>query len=904
MKKGITGLHMLGFLLWPLLLTAQIEVSFPVSRAILQRNTANTATIRITGFYRTAVAKVQARMVSRVAGQGATTDWVVIQNNVQGGVFAGDMTVPGGWYNLEVQGLDSNNQPVGESRIVDRVGVGEVFVVAGQSNAQGVRTDVPSAQEDRVNCIQFSNTNPADQDLPFPQFRHVDADVDMAPNGIGAWCWGLLGDILARRLNVPILFMNTSFGGTRASNWLESSQGLQTFNIYSTLPFPLGQPYGNLRLALRSYSNMLGTRAVLWHQGEADNFASTNTSQYTEALRQVINRSRQDCGKNVVWVVANASFDNTRKESASVISGQRAAIATAGNTYAGPNTDGIEVPRNGSYQAEDNAHFTNAGLAQVAAAWNTSLNDVFFAGAVPQPPAPAPTVSVACAGNQLTLSVNGTPASVVWDTGDVGPVITKGEGTYRAKVKDSFGNTNYTSFVPVSSGVFISPSGPTTFCRGGSVALTTNYQTNITWNNRATTRTITTDTSGTYSARYRDVSGCEFTTQPVVVVANPLPDAPTITTSRSATFCQRESVVLTATPSTVYNWATGEKTRSITVSTPGRFALTVTDQNGCTSAGSTTVTTQVNPLPATPAITAGGPTTFCADQNVTLTATADAGYAWATGQTSQTLTVNQSDIYSVRTRNEFGCLSDPSNAISVKVNALPPAPTLAANGRTTFCEGDRVTLTATTAFRPVWSTGDSVQTITATRSGNYTARVVDQSGCFSPLAPAITVTAQALPTTPSVVQIGTYTLEAVGSVAGDAYRWQRNADSLTVKSAVIKVDQSGIYLARASITYGPDLICYSATSAPLNYVVTTDNGGLSVYPNPSPAKEVTLETLRNLTNAAVTIYSLMGQVVFTAVVPVLDERKRIDLINLAAGPYILEIRSADFRVTKRIVIGL
>lgn len=902
MKKGIAGLPMLGFLLWPLLASAQIEVSFPVSRVVFQRNAANTATFRITGSYRTVIARVQARMVAR-GGQGTTTDWALIQSNAQGGIFAGDLTTRAGWYNLEVQGLDGNNQPVGETIVVERVGVGEVFVVAGQSNGQGIRKNVPPSNEDRVNCVQYADPNPAaDHDPPFPQFRHVDADVDMAPNGVGAWCWGGLGDQLVARLNVPVLFLNAAFGGTSSRNWRESAEnGITTSEYQAGSTFPLGQPYGNLRSALRNYVNMLGVRSVLWHQGEADNFTGTSAGQYADNLRYVINRSRQDCGKNVPWVIARASYDDLRKSDLNVLAGQDQVIATVGNAFAGPNTDLINIPRS---VGGDDTHFSNDGLIDVARAWNTSLTDAFFAGAAPQSPALAPTILVACAGNQLTLSVNGTPASVAWNTGDVGPSITKGQGNYRAQVKDGFGNAHYTASVPVSGSPFIALSGPATFCKGERVSLTTNYQTNITWSNGQTTRTITSDTSGRYSARYRDVSGCEFVTQTVDVVANPLPSAPTITPNRSTTLCQRETVVLTASPSAVYNWSTGEKSRSINVNTPGSFALTVTDQNGCTSASSTSVTTQVNPLPATPTIAASGATTFCADQNVTLTSTAEAGYAWVSGQTTQALTVNQTGNYSTQTRNSFGCLSDPSNTISIRVNALPPTPSLVANGRTTFCEGDRVTLTVTSPFKPIWTTGDSVQTITATRSGNYTVRVVDANGCFSLTAPAIMVSARPVPTTPTIRQVGTYTLEAEGPIVGDVYRWQRDADSLTVRSAVIKASQSGTYSARASITYNPDLICYSQNSAPLAFVVVTENGGLSVYPNPSPAKEVLVETLRDLTNATLTIYTLSGQEAYSTVVPVFNERKRLELINLATGPYILEVRSADFRVTKRIIIGL
>ena len=44
-------------------------------------------------------------------------------------------------------------------------------------------------------------------------------------------------------------------------------------------PYGPRQPYINLKIALQFYANMLGVRAVLWHQGEADNLINTPTSR-------------------------------------------------------------------------------------------------------------------------------------------------------------------------------------------------------------------------------------------------------------------------------------------------------------------------------------------------------------------------------------------------------------------------------------------------------------------------------------------------------------------------------------------------------------------------------------------------------------------------------------------------
>ena len=58
---------------------------------------------------------------------------------------------------------------------------------------------------------------------------------------------------------------------------------------------------------------MVGVRAVLWHQGEAE-FGDANSGSipdYRNRLTALIQKSRQDFGgRSLPWMVAWASFDN------------------------------------------------------------------------------------------------------------------------------------------------------------------------------------------------------------------------------------------------------------------------------------------------------------------------------------------------------------------------------------------------------------------------------------------------------------------------------------------------------------------------------------------------------------------------------------------------------------------
>ena len=748
--------------LLPLLAIAQIQVSFPTSRAVLQRNNANQATIRITGYYTSSVTRVEARLQAR-DGQGTSSDWHTIQDNPTGGVYAGDVTGVGGWYNLEVRGMNGDQQ-VGNTTTIERVGIGEVFIIAGQSNAQGIHQTAPNPLNDRVNCVNYRYPDTGfPNDPPTPVFTQLDNSpgFTIAPRGVGSWCWGQLGDILVKRLNVPVMFFNAAFTGTSSQNWRDTApEGGITYGPGGA--YPARQPYINLKIALQFYANTLGLRAILWHQGETDNLTDVPTLQYVNNLQFTISQSRQDYNKNMAWVVARVSYgDYIGGVDQAVIAGQNTVINSTANVFAGPNTDVIQVPRKRPPLNEEiGLHFDYDGLVDVANAWNASLTDSFFQNATPVSAVLPPTISVSCAtNNNLTFTVNGNYPTVQWDSGESGNTLTKGAGTYRAKIKDAFGNTVFSGQIRVADSpvATVVDNRPPSVCIGSSLSLTTNYD-NITWVNQqndtnvSTSRLFSTNAAGAYYVRYRDVSSCDFTSNVLNVTVNPLPATPTISNEKSTTFCQGDNTSLRASADNIqYNWSDGQKNKVVSIGNSGSYFLTVTDQNGCTSAQSNTIIVTANPVPDKPIISANGPTTFCADRNVTLTAPQNAAYIWTSGQTSQTLTLNQSGSFAVRTSNQFGCTSVQSDVITLKVNPLPQTPSVTASGATTFCDGNRVTLNASSSNDVIWSSGQTDKGITVAISGNYAVQARDQNGCLSPYSTVLAVKVNPLPATPTIL---------------------------------------------------------------------------------------------------------------------------------------------------------
>jgi hypothetical protein len=123
---SIVSFYLLGLMLC----NAQINIKIPYEKSVFQRNNNNLGNIYITGTLDQDADRVEARLVPRIANQGQQTDWKVIDNVIDGLSFTGSIEGIGGWYRLEVRAV-SNEQST-SSKSVERVGIGEVFVIAGQ----------------------------------------------------------------------------------------------------------------------------------------------------------------------------------------------------------------------------------------------------------------------------------------------------------------------------------------------------------------------------------------------------------------------------------------------------------------------------------------------------------------------------------------------------------------------------------------------------------------------------------------------------------------------------------------------------------------------------------------------------------------------------------------------------
>ncbi len=448
----------------------------------------------------------------------------------------------------------------------------------------------------------------------------------------------------------------------------------------------------------------------------------------------------------------------------------------------------------------------------------------------PIPPAPTVSGTTICSGNTATLTATAPGGTYNWYATASGGTSLSANASFATP--NLTANTTYYVDVTSASGctsartavtVTVNPIPPaptvsgTTICSGNTATLTATAPggtynwyatasggTSLSANASFATPNLTSTT--TYYVDATSASGCTSARTTVAVTVNPIPPAPTVS---GTTICSGNTATLTATaPGGTYNWyaiASGGTSLSANASftTPNLTANTTyyvdaTSASGCTSAR-TTVAVTVNPIPPAPTVSG---TTICSGGTATLTATAPGGnyewYAVASGGASLSTNASFTTPFLLSTTTYYvqttvnGCTSSRT-AVTVTVNAIPPAPTVA---DATICSGSTATLTATAPggnyeWFDVASGGTSLSANTSFTTPNLTSTttyyvdVTSASGCTSART-TVTVTVNPIPLAPTVSGTticsgNTATLTA--TAPGGTYNWYATASGGTSLSA-------------------------------------------------------------------------------------------------------------------------
>lgn len=389
-----------------------LKVVFPVSRIVLQRdNINNEAKVNITGTFTSAVTRVEAQLKTRPGEGGQAVGWTTISNNPSNGTFRGSLTGKGGRYDLEVRTMNGNQQ-VGNTVLVEKVGVGEVFFIVGHSNAAGGSSPSLGASSDMVSSIDPMQNDPGQYDryfntgnpdlLPPLKFTQLCAQCGMAP-GIKdiSWFWGRVGDNLVKSLNVPVLFYSAAFGGTNMEQTYMSAYNIPF--THSFVNYDIRMPYVNIRNGLKKYVPHTGLRAIISGHGVNDRFVQNAESSFRSNNINVIRITRSESGYgDLPWMVAISGWADGKIDY--LENAQRSIILSTPNVWQGGNLNNV-----GNWgRNDDKVHFNIVGQGAAADEWsNAILANNFLANSrpliaqTPELPTPLPVTLVKFQGKSL-----------------------------------------------------------------------------------------------------------------------------------------------------------------------------------------------------------------------------------------------------------------------------------------------------------------------------------------------------------------------------------------------------------------------------------------------------------------------------------------------------------------------
>ncbi len=419
-------------------------------------------------------------------------------------------------------------------------------------------------------------------------------------------------------------------------------------------------------------------------------------------------------------------------------------------------------------------------------------------------------VDVTCNGGSngsITATATGGNGPIVFTWANpvsTGPTVSGlPAGTYDVTITDSVGCSASTSYT-INEPAAITPGNPVitpaTCVTGGTITVTATGGTGTLtygWSNGDTGNLADSISGGTVTLTVTDANGCSVTASYTV----PSSGGITLNTSTSTDItCNGANdgsihvVAIGASAPVVYTWNPAVSVDSMATGlSAGSYAVTVTDNGGCSASASYTINeptaiTLGNPVITDETCTRGG--------TVTVTATGGTGtltYGWSNGDSGTLADSLNAGTVSLTVTDANGCSVTASYTIG-------SAPNTVALGNATIvdvtCNGGNngsITATATGGTGTLVFTWNTTPTttgasITGLTAGAYSVTVTDSLGCsvsatYNVAEPTAITPGQAVITPATCLVGGTVTVTATGGTGLLTYDWS-NGDTLNIADSI------------------------------------------------------------------------------------------------------------------------
>ena len=304
--------------------------------SMYQRDLTNQANVTLSGTW----AATNGVTIDTVQASVDGGDWFALTMNSDG-TFTGTTSLLGGMHDVSYQAVDVNGNVVATKS--GQVGVGEIFITAGQSNS----TNYGDAAQVSTSPLALAY-NPKTgqwQQNEDPQQGPLDGSNRGST-------WPSFADTLSEEEGVPVATYSVGYGGTTQAQWASDANGMYT-NLVNAMEF------------LNENAN--GFAGILWHQGESDK--GTSEQDYYDRLSALIERTRTDSGnENLFWGVAIVSADANGNTYSNVTNAQLRVIADDPLVVEGVNTDEFSRDLRGQ-NSGNSIHLSEAGLKEAGRLW-------------------------------------------------------------------------------------------------------------------------------------------------------------------------------------------------------------------------------------------------------------------------------------------------------------------------------------------------------------------------------------------------------------------------------------------------------------------------------------------------------------------------------------------------------
>ena len=323
-----------------------IYLSTPERYHFIQRNGSSQGDIAITGYVKGGPYDIEARF------NGGT--WTTIASAVTSDLWSGTLAgQAAGQGSVEVRVVGGGNNIAS----VADVSIGDVFVVAGQSNASGRGSNSQVYRHPSLKALLFANDYNI-KPLTDPYDRNTDQQdvISGDPDAAGSWI-PLLAQLIAEHVGVPTCWIPACNGGRSVTHFQPGIDHLDRTTHY-----------GSLNNRAQQFN---AVKCVLWWQGETDAINQMDQATYNSNFDTFVNAVAADLGAKTMPCLLQNSTAIPDADEGPIRAAVTEAVGDNANVLVGPDFSDID--------SDDDYHFkTDVKLQEAASRWWVALRTVFY----------------------------------------------------------------------------------------------------------------------------------------------------------------------------------------------------------------------------------------------------------------------------------------------------------------------------------------------------------------------------------------------------------------------------------------------------------------------------------------------------------------------------------------------